>query len=238
MPKKVYYYGEKDLQGMRWTARTVDFGVGLSVIAAINELYSAQSLLLDRPDLFHYGVRRLGNLAVHAASRREVEIKCNMKDQSFWLDYSDRIIHEAKTDITLFRVAIKTELDKAHFPDSHLYSYIECARVLLEMSITQFDCIMEKAQQQWGRDYKKDFLEYRLGEESRYWNKMCEELYKGYDIDLNSEHVTSMFNKMCMKFADGAYIDACMAEARKKNPNFLSNVIDVKEERCGKRNQK
>ena len=237
MPKKVYYYGEKDLQGMKWVARTVDFGVGLSVIAAINEVYSAFGMLLDRPDIFRHAVKRLGNLAVTAASRREAYIKSNMKDKSFWSDYSDRVIDEAGTDITLFRVAIKTELDKAKFPDSNLYSFIECARVLLEMSITQFDCIMKQAKQRWGRDYKKDFLEYRIGEISGHWNKMCEELYKGYDIDLNSDYVTSMFNKMCKNFADGSYIDACMAEAHKKNPYFSSNVIDVKEERYGNRNQ-
>jgi len=228
MPKKIYYYGEKDLQGMRWTARTVDFGVSLSVIAAINELYSAHSMLLDRPDLFRQTAKRFGNLAVSAASRREVYIKSNMKDQSFWSDYSDRVIDVAESDITLFRVSIKSELDRVKFPDSDLYAFIECARVLLEMSITQFDCIMKKAKDRWGRDYKKDFLEYRIGEVSGHWNKMCEELYKGFDIDLNSEQVTCMFNKMCMKFAEGSYIDACMAEAHKKNPNFLGNAIDVK----------
>ena len=228
MPKKIYYYGEKDLQGMRWTARTVDFGVSLSVIAAINELYSAHSMLLDRPDLFRQTAKRFGNLAVSAASRREVYIKSNMKDQSFWSDYSDRVIDVAESDITLFRVSIKSELDRVKFQDSDLYAFIECARVLLEMSITQFDCIMKKAKDRWGRDYKKDFLEYRIGEVSGHWNKMCEELYKGFDIDLNSEQVTCMFNKMCMKFAEGSYIDACMAEAHKKNPNFLGNAIDVK----------
>ena len=84
MKKKIYYVDENDLDGQRWAARAIDFGVGLSVTAAINCLYYAYGCLLERRDLFRLKAKRWGNCAVDAAGRMENRIKSIMQDKSYW----------------------------------------------------------------------------------------------------------------------------------------------------------
>lgn len=155
MAKKIYYEDEKDLEGLKWTAKVVDFGVGLSVIAAINEVYAASGYLRDCPDLYRFTVKHFCNLAVKSATLMENEIKNSMKSQSFWLDYSDKVIDEAEQDILLFRLSVKQELDNAKIKDSQLLSFVECARVMLDMSVKLFDGVMEASREKFGREYKK-----------------------------------------------------------------------------------
>lgn len=228
MAKKIYYEDEKDLEGLKWTAKVVDFGVGLSVIAAINEVYAASGYLRDRPDLYRFKVKGFCNLAVKSATLMENEIKNSMKSQSFWLDYSDKVIDEAEQDILLFRLSVKQELDNAKIKDSQLLSFVECARVMLDMSVKLFDGVMEASREKFGREYKKYFTEFRCGDVFWFWEKMCELLYKGKNVDLNTNNIKGLFDKMCDKFAGGEYIHACLEEAQRNNPEFVENEVEVK----------
>lgn len=228
MAKKIYYDDEKDLEGLKWTAKVVDFGVGLSVIAAINEVYAASGYLRDRPDLYRFKVKHFCNLAVRYATLMENEIKSSMKCQSFWLDYSDRVIDEAEQDILLFRLSVKQELDNAKIKDSQLLSFVECARVMLDLSVKLFDGVMDASKEKFGKDYRKNFLEFRIDSVLGFWEKMCEVLYRGKKVDLNTPHVKGLFDKMCDKFAEGGYIQACLEEAQKNNPEFEENEVEVK----------
>lgn len=214
---------------MRVLARIIDFGVGLAVIASINEMYSAASFLRDDKKLYRTDVKMFCNRASEAASKHEAEIRKNMKSADFWRDYSDKVIDEAETDIAHFRVAIKTELDNAHIPNSNLFSYIECARTLLDVSVAMFDANVEKIEKECGRNFAKDFKEYRVYDVLSLWSEMCDILYKGYNADLNTENVTKMFDKLSKKLSEGDYIQPCMDEAFRNNPDF-KNEIFVREE--------
>lgn len=228
MPKKrIYYNSERELEGLKWTAKVIDFGVGLSVIAALNDVYSAAAKLRDNKKLYRMEIKRFCNMAVKQAGIRECEIKKNMSHKAFWSDYSDKVIDEAETDITLFRIAIKQELDKCNIQNSDIISHVECARTLLEMSIVQFDAMIESAQHKCGRNYRNDFAEFRVSDVFASRSRMCDILYQGYSIDLNTENVIAMFDGMSKKFAEGEYIHACMEEAIRNNPDFIESQINV-----------
>lgn len=221
--KQVYYYGNKDLQGLRWVARVVEFGVGLEIASAFNEMYCAVALLRE-DKLYSKEVKRECNKALEQAAIREEWIKKNMANKQFWLDYSDYIIDLASQDITMFRIAIKQALDDGKHKKSTLLSYVETARVLLEMSTQQFDLVMEDALTRYGRDYRKDFAEYRVTNVLFSWTRMCNYLYKGSDVNLNTERTSKAFEALCSKFGAGAYIEPCIAKARESNPDFANQV--------------
>lgn len=145
MPKRVYYYGKKDLEGLKWIAKVMDFGVSLEVVSAINEARNAGVLLQKRKDLYRQTVKQNFNDAIKSMSLQESEIKYLMVNKKFWEEYSDPIIDLANTDITRFRIAIKQTLDDANYRDSELISHIETARVMMDMSIKQWDVIVEEA---------------------------------------------------------------------------------------------
>lgn len=51
MIKRVSYYSNKDLEGLRWAARIIEFGVGLEVSAAFNAMTNATVLLREEKSL-------------------------------------------------------------------------------------------------------------------------------------------------------------------------------------------
>lgn len=230
MKKKVYYYGERDLNGLKWVAKVVDFGVGLIVTSAINEMYNAYSFLSERKDIFNGKVKQVCNNAFREARRTEFQIKENMRHEKFWEDYSDTVIDEAASDMTLFRISIKQTLDNAGVRDSEMISYVETTRVMLELAVGEYDTIMVQAKDKFGRNYAKEFSEYRMGKAFYWWQKMCEILYKGEKANLNNDNTQVMFDRMCRKFAEGEYIQACLEEANRNNPDFLENEIEVHDE--------
>ena len=227
MTKKYIYDNERDLEGLKWTARVVDFGVGLMVASAINEMYNTYALLVERKSLLKGRTKYCCNNAFKEARQTEYKIKENMCDKQFWLDYSDTVIDEAATDITLFRLSIKQTLDSGKISDSILLSYVETTRVMLFMSIEQYKSIMEQAKEKYGKDYSKVFMEYRLDKALYWWEQMCDILYKGNKFDLNNKNTDGMFDRRCKKFAEGEYIQACLAKASENNPGFTENKVNV-----------
>lgn len=229
MSKKVYYYGQKDLDGLKWIAKLMDFGVSLEVVIAINEARNACVLLQKRKDLYRQTVKQNSNAALKAMTLQEAEIKSLMIDKKFWEEYSDPIVDLANADITNFRSAIYDTLEESGCKNSELISHIETARVLMDMSIKQWDTVIEEAHTKYGRDYSKEFDEYRLTKVFFLWDKVCEELYTGVSVDLNNARIDGLFKEMCDKFAEGRYVEDCLKEAQKTNPDF-ANAVVVKEE--------
>lgn len=227
--KRVYYTNEKDLEGLKYTAKIIDFGVSLMVKAAINEVVTAYIYLRERKDLFRFEVKHLAKVAIKESDRKEKELLEMMKNKQFYDDYSDAIIDYAQNDITKFRIGIKSVLDKAKIPNAELFSHIECARVMLDMSVAQFGNIMEDVKGKFGRDYTQDFSEFCVSRLFRHWSMLCDKLYKGYDVDLNTPEVQGLFDVMCKKFAEGEYIESCLKVAYQNNPDFTKNEIEVKE---------
>lgn len=228
MNRRVYYYGERDLEGLRWTARIIDFGIGLSVIAAFNEIRSTFVYLRESP-LFRHKTKNIVNNTMRMIRHREVEIRSIMKDKSFWDDYSDTVIDAANNDVTLFRISIKNTLDKEGYKNSNIVSYMETARVLLEMSVQHFESVMADAKERYGRDYTEDFKVYHVGAIRTSWERATEMLYKGTPIDLNTPSNKAAFENMAKKFAEGLYIQDCLKIAMENNPDFFNNDIEIKD---------
>lgn len=226
--KRVYYINEKDLEGLRHTAKLMDFGVSLMVKAAINEVVTSCAYLQERKDLFRFEVKHLATVALKESDRKEKEMLGIMKHKQFYDDYSDAIIDYAQSDITRFRIGIKSVLDKAKIADADLFSHIECARVLLDMSVMQFNCIIDDATTKFDRDYRRDFSEFCAIRLFRHWDMLCDKLYKGYNVDLNTAEVKGLFDIIYNKFTEGEYIERCFAVAYKNNPDFVKNEIEVK----------
>jgi len=228
--RRVYYYGERDLEGLRHTAKIVDFGIGLSVMAAFNEMRSAYLYLIERSDIYRQKVKHDVNHAMTLMRRRECVIRSIMKDKSFWDDYSDKVVDAANDDVTLFRITIKSILDKHRYKESNIVSYMETARVLLEMSVQHFEAIMDYSRKTYGRDYTADFSDYYVADVRSAWERVSDMIYKGTPIDLNTTATKAAFDKMAMKFGNGEYIQECLDAATNNNPDFTENDIKIIEE--------
>ena len=232
MKKKYVFRTEKELEGLRWTARVVDFGVSLTIISSLNELTTAYIMLRDRKDLFHHRVKQLANETMQKATNLRTSILSVMKKGDFFDTYSDRVIDLAENDITMFRISIKQTLDDNGVRDADLVSYLETARTMLEMAVAHFDSVMTQATKDYGVNYRKAFCEFNATDVYERWQKVCEMLYQHYDcgcdIDLNTERTTQLFNKMGNMFADGEYVGECLRDAMEEHPDFM-NEIEVKE---------
>lgn len=226
--KKLVYYNNTELEGIKYISKVVDFGLGLSVISAFNECLSTLFYLKDTP-MFRREVKYECRLALKLAQIKENTIRSNMKSREFWEDYSDHVIDVAEKDVTIFRIALKNELDKAVPEYSNLFSYVECARVLLDMTVKHFDVIMSDGRKKFGRDFSKDFAEYRPEDVLFHWDKLCKYLYKGIQLDLNTDATIAAFDVVCAKFSEGSYIHECLAEAKKNHAEF-ANVVIVRED--------
>ena len=228
MSKKIGYYGEKDLEGLKWVARIIDFGHGLLVSSCINEMYNADSYLRSKPDIFKGEVRKWCNHAFREAKFTMYKIQENMRHKKFWEDYSDTVIDVAQQDIMLFRLSIEQTLKNSGIVDSEMLAAVETARVLLDMGVRQYEELMKEVKGRFGRDYTKEFSEFRLDRIFKCWSKMCDELYKGLKADLNNKNTKGYFDIICKKFSEGAYINYCLKEAYKNNPDFTENKVEVK----------
>ena len=214
--KKILFHSEKEKEGIIWTAKVISYGVSLTLMSALNEVHSARAFLLDRPGLYRHMVKKYCNMACRQAVNIESTIRNMVNDKNFWLEYSDRVIDEAERDITLFRVAIKQVLDKAKVEDSDIISRAECARVLLDVAVKQFEGTLADAREKFGMDYRKYFVEYDATGVLAAWQNMCDCLYRdsnGTDVDLNTDGVISAFDSLSTKFANGVYIDSCLDNA-------------------------
>ncbi len=225
--KKVYYYGKKDLEGLKWTARVIEFGVSLEVAAAFNEMDVTTILLRDNDRLNQQLIKKFCNKANDKQRQKWAEIKRFMVNKKFFDDYSDNIIDAAKKDILLFRLAIKQKLDDARCPHAEMISHAESARCLLDMAVYQWDVCIEESRKRFGRDYGPSFSEYRVGDVLHWWTKFCNLLYGDSDVsvDLNSERASKAFDIICKKFADGKYVSECLDVAMAEQPDFCNQIV-------------
>ena len=228
MAKRIYFYGAKDLEGLKWIAKVVDFGVGLTIRATTNEMLNTYLYLRERKDIFRQKVKMLCNSAMEEVKHKETEIKSNMKDKRFWDDYCDKVVDSSENDILMLRISVKQELDNVGCKDSDLLSRVETVRIMLDMCTKQYEEAMKQARHKYGRNFSKEFNEYYMKSVLLCWDRVCDMLYRGVSVDLNTPRVKVAFDAMCKKFADGSYIDECLTEAKKTNPGF-ENTIIVKE---------
>lgn len=223
--KRLYYRTEKELEGLKWTGKVIDFGMSLSIVAAANELYCAEALLRQHPDLWKREVKQYSRAAAKAARDRESAIRIGMKDSHFWDDYSDRVIDEAERDVRVFRNVLCVILSDSNVPDAELYAAIECARVLVEMCVHQYEEIMNRAKEKFNYDFTERFSSFYIRDVLYKWDKMCSILYRGYEADLNRPDAMAAFDSMCVKFTEGLYVQSCLDEAERLHPEFTNEII-------------
>lgn len=217
---KIYYFGEKDLAAMKIVAKSVDFGVSLEVVSAFNESRSALFMLQQDKSLFRHGVKHLATEISRAITNQEQIIKSTMQHKGFFFEYSDAVIDVCYEDMTLFRSSLKKVLEAEGVLKAELFSYVETARVMCELSVMHYDTIMSDFRSKGYRDYTKDFLEYRIGGISQKWEKMTDLLFKGWDINLNTDETKEYFNRLGEGFSKGKYIEPCIKLACEKYPEF------------------
>lgn len=232
MKKRYVFRTEKELEGLRWTTRVIDFGVSLTIIAALNELTTAYIMLRERKDLFRHNVKRMTNETMQVATNLRTSIMSVMKKGDFFDTYSDRVIDLAENDITMFRISIKQTLDDNGVEDAELLSYIETARTLLEMAAEHFDSAIRAAKEDFKIDYTKAFTEFMARPVLDRWERVCNTIYPMVgsiaDVDLNTKRNLAIFEKLGAKFADGDFIQECLHDAIEEHPDFM-NDIEVKE---------
>ena len=232
MKKRYVFKTEKELEGLRWTARVIDFGVSLTIMAALNELTTAYVMLREHKDLFKHNIKRIANETMQCATNLRTSIISVMKRGEFFDTYSDRVIDLAESDITLFRISVKQTLDDERIADSELFSYMETARTLLEMAAEHFDSAIRAAKEDFNVDYTNAFAEFIARPVLDRWERVCFAIYDKVgsvaDVDLNTERNLAIFERLSAKFADGDFIQECLKEAMDEFPDY-ENVINIKE---------
>ncbi len=232
MKKRITYSTDRQLEGIRYMAKIIDFGVSLTIATAFNELYTAHMMLRERKDLYKHEVKRFANEAVERAKMKRAQMLSLMANRNFFDTYSDKVIDLSENDITLFRISLKQTLDRAKYPNSELISYIETARALLDASTLQFAEVAKATREDYGEyTWEKTFIEFEVSDVLKSWDKVCKLIYHSHeDINLNTPESTQLFDGLCRKFADGEYVDACLEEAHEAEPEFVENKVILKEE--------
>lgn len=229
MSKKISYYTDKQLAGIRWTAKNASLSVSLTVASAFNELYTAHMMLRERPDIYRNQVKKFANEAINKARMKRVQMMNIICNRKFFDTYSDKVIDLAVQDITLFRIGLKQTMDDAGYPDSDFISYIETARVMLTAAAYHFSLIMEEARKRFGEyAYEEAFREFYVQDVQKSWDRVCDAIYGAVDnIDLNTTRNEQAFRVICDNFAQSKYVDECLMEAHAEQPEYVESLLAV-----------
>lgn len=227
--KRFYYQTKEQLDGLRWMARVIEFGVSLSCTVAINELYIGHLALREDRISFCREVKKYANEAVRRADMLRARTLAVMKDRTFYDVYSDTAIDLAEPLVTMLRINIKQILDRGNFKRSKMIADIETARVMLFLAKQQYDSVIEEGGTRWHlpQHILRQWGEFDLGVVLDYWDKVCEILYQGKTIDLNTSEIESVVKRIGVAFGEGEYVETCLAEAKKARPDFFNDFVYV-----------
>lgn len=227
MRRKIFYNTQAELDGIYYAAKTIDFGVSLSVTLALNELYTAHMMLRERRDVYRHGLKQAANDAVRRAGMCRERMYDEMSSRKFFDVFSDRVVDEAEKDVTIFRLSLKQTLDTNRYPDSQLVAYAETARILLDMAHGHFANMVRIARERFAPyDYAAAFSSFNCADVLAAWGKVCSKLYVSKDnIDLNTEQSLTAFGIIERKLVDGVYLEACMKEAVEAFPEFKNDIL-------------
>lgn len=235
MQKNICCKTKIQYEGVRYMAKVIDFGVFLTVSSAFNEMYTAHMMLRDSP-LFKNEIKRLTNIAMSKMSLcKKTMISSTASDKFFDL-YTDNVIDLAEDDIALFRIAIKQAFDDEKFEYAELVSYLETARVMLEMASIQFDKVVGVTKDRFYEidthgipitfDYAKAFSEFDCKPILNAWTKVCDSLYatKVVISEKSAKRILSLYEHVGKKFAEGDYVQECMDNAIKEHPELWDEI--------------
>lgn len=226
MPKKkIYYRTQRELDGLQYIAKVLDFGETLTITSAFNEMLNAHIVLSHTP-MYKHELKLALKRAESAAELHRRAIEYNMRSKKFYEDYSDAVIDSADNDITLMRISIKQTLDSTNTPHSGAIARVETAHVLLCIAKTQYDEIIKSVREKYGCDFRRDFSEYDIADVLAAWDKVCKITHSASTIDLNTSRSTALANVLCRKFMGGEYIQQSLQEAV-KNDDDITNEIKI-----------
>ena len=229
--KKIYYRTERELEGLQYIAKVIDFGVSLAIASAFNEMLNAQLLLAQTP-LHRQRLKQALRLGYNKANMHTNLIRSCMADVAFYNEYADAVVDYAHNDITLILASLKQTLDNANVPYSLAIAQTELARILLHLARLQFLDAIEATKKKFGYDYAKYFTEFDISDVCAAWDKVCNLTHslggKKFNVDLNTKENELLVQKISKKFVEGDYIDDCLAEARVVKQDFNNEII-VKE---------
>lgn len=160
MPKKRVFYGsERQLEGLMLVAKSLDFGVSLTLASVYNEMLNAHLALRATPKYKHQLKKALRH-AESVAEQQRLAIMANMKKRDFYDAYSDAVIDCAKTDITLLRISMKQTLDDAKVEHSDALAWIEITHTLCSIAKIHYEGIVREATKKYGHNYHDEFSEF------------------------------------------------------------------------------
>ncbi len=227
--KRFYYYSDRQLDGLRWMARVMEFGVSLSCTVAINELFTAHMSLREDRLLYRREVKMAANNAIKKAEIKKGNIMSAMKDEVFYDAYSDLAIDLSEDLMSMLRFNIKQELDKARHPKAATMADVETARVMLFLAKQQYDSVLQEAKDRWDLPDRmlQNWQEFNMKDILDFWEKTCDMIYRGKSVNLNTPNILSVVEKIGRAFGDGEYIEICLQAARQARPNFFNDIVCI-----------
>lgn len=240
MKKRITYSTKKQLEGVRWTSRVIDFGVSLTINIAFNELYTAHMMLRERKDLYRQKIKKQANDTIRLVDAKKAQILNLMANRKFFDTYIEKVVDISEKDISVFRESIRKTIEQANGKNAELISYIETARSLTNAAVAQFEEVMKTSRELYGSfewkqpfynfKWEQTFCEFNCSDILKSWDALCKMIYdSNSDIDLNTKETNKLFDDICEKFADGFYVKECLQEAHEECPDFITNDIVVKE---------
>ena len=214
--KKVNCRSKKEVIGIKWIARVIDFGVSLTVIEALNDGLNAFLAVRENKKVYRHKVKQLANEAEKKMSLKKTAILSEMKYKKFFDTYSDAVIDLAETDVQDFRSSIKKVLDENNVHDSDMIADVETARVMFVLATIHYNSVMEAAKSKFGNCHKELFNHFDLTDIRQTWERLCHLIYANHTADLNTESVQKRYDQMSDKFVNGFYVSDCVKEVKKE----------------------
>lgn len=226
--KRYVYRTERELEGLKWVTKIMDFGISLTVTVGLNEMLTAYVYVRNNPLLYRHRIKQLLNQSDRCGMMLRTAMFSVMRNRDFFNTYSDRVIDLANEDIGNFRTGIESTLLSNGNTDVALLAQCETARVLLNLAKVQYVETIGAARRKYGYDYGHFFNNFNSVRVAAAWDKFCDCLYDGRKaVDLNTEHQKELFDTMSQKFIDGIYIQQCLKDAHIEHPMFTeNNIID------------
>ena len=227
--KRVYYRSERELEGLRWTAKAIDFGVSVAIMAAFNQMLNAY-LVLTESKLLAHKARQFANRAYSKMTIRKRLILATMKDEKFYDSFAEASIDATCEDVGNFKQSLFNTLQNEGVPNAKALAEAETARVLLRSAHDHYVCILQRAVEKFGYSYAKHFTEYDALDVFLAWNTVCEDLYHQVSFNLNNENTDKWFGILQERLASGFYIEGSVKEALMENPDFANEIKIIEEQ--------
>lgn len=233
--KRIVYHNEAERVAIEYTSKIVDFGLALIIYSALNELFTAYTML-SQSSLFKHDIKRRSKAALKLRNRKLEELKNLVVHRGFTETYWDYAIDASSDDVENLRAAIQSVIDEANIPNAFLFSQVEIARILLESSKFHYEEVISASEIKFSTktdiamkhlNLRDIFREFNIADIFKEWDAMCNALYSESPskVDLNDERVSEPFLVLANKFAKGEYIDECLAVASEEYPEFANSNI-------------